>query len=152
MIATDDQGNLNNVLVVQQPTNAEVADDQQRISAKIHTVNTDSDDTSPTAGELNPPAAAATSDPSVQSVDGPAMSLSPAISAAVAKVTPMENVSHDLPTPPISEGGDDNRYKEVPSQSSEDVSQESEDQSQMSKRSGGEEPSRVTAFKWSFDG
>jgi hypothetical protein len=75
---------------------------------------TESDIDLPRAGEPELPPAVPVSEISVQADDGPATSLTETIATTAAKVAPPpRGVSHDLPTPPLSEGGDDLESKEV---------------------------------------
>lgn len=131
---------MNNVLLVQehQPvsTSADVSDAQRDNSVKSSTGHTLLGDMFPKAGELELPPSIPVAESSVQADDGPAISLpqtKSATAAATATVTSASNISHDLPTPPLSEGGDDVENKGPYAEPSADVSQASEDPPQTSK-------------------
>ncbi len=153
-IVTDDQGNINNVLIVQESERISISaatpPAEPKQSAENPAKDTDSGNNLPRAGkpELRP--AVPFSEISVQAEDGPANSSSQAISAAAAKVSPPRR--HDLPTPPLSEGGDEVESKEAPAEVAEDDFPESDHLVQSSKRTREKKPSTVPAPKWSRNG
>ncbi|KAF7504068.1 hypothetical protein GJ744_002833 [Endocarpon pusillum] len=149
---TDDQGNVNNLLLVQDTQevspHADVSGDQQKMSMEDVEEAADPSNMLPKAGEPESPPAIPVSDFSVQAVDGPAASLPQTTSAPITKVSSTSNVSHDLPTPPLSEGGDDVENKEPLAASSKVIALESEDQSQASRRSTDERASNMPSSTW----
>lgn len=102
----------------------------------------------PKAGEPEVPPAIPVSEISVQADDGPTASIPQTTSAPITKVSSTSNVSHDLPTPPLSEGGDDVENKEPFAASSKLIALESKDQSQASRRSTEERASNMPSFIW----
>jgi hypothetical protein len=152
MLATDDQGNVNNVLVVE--GSQQVSASQTTASAEPEkSVDSDLADDFPKPGEPEPPLAVPVSEVSVQAEDGPASTLSQTISSAAAKVTPsVRSVSHDLPTPPLSEGGDDIDSKEASTEKVENASGEQQHPHQASKRSEEGKRSGVLPYGWSRTG
>jgi hypothetical protein len=153
MIVTDDQGNVNNVLIVQESQQLSASPDTSPAGAKTSTATDaegiDSSDMFPEAGKPELAPAIPVSEISVQAEDEPVPSLSQTISAGAAKVLPLTNISHDLPTPPISEGGDETESKETPVEASEDVSQEPVDADQECRTSQGEKSSGGPRSTWS---
>jgi hypothetical protein len=157
MIATDDQGNVNNVLIVQESQQPSVSPDTlpagAKTSAATDAEDIDSSDMSPEAGKPELAPAISVSEISAQAEDEePVPSLSQTISSAAAKVPSVTNISHDLPTPPISEGGDETESKETPVEASEDVSQEPVDADQESSTPQGEKSSSGPRPTWSWNG
>jgi hypothetical protein len=156
MTDSDGQGNVNNVLLVKNPqqisTSPPTASAEGEEAAEIRPADTDSPDNLPQAGEPELSPAVPVSEISVQAEDGPATSLSSTLSAAAAKVAPpVKSVSYDLPTPPISEGGDDVGSKDVPPDHAENLFQNPEDSIETSKRSE-EKPSSGSVPGWSSTG
>jgi hypothetical protein len=156
MIATDGEGNVNNFLLVQESQQLSASPDSSSAEAKTSTAtdaeDIDSSDMFPEAGKPELAPAIPVSEISVQAEDEPAPSLPQTISAAVAKVPSLTNISHDLPTPPISEGGDETESKETPVGASDDVSQEAVDADQESRTSQGEKSSSGPRSTWSWNG
>lgn len=88
----------------------------------------------------------------MQSEDGPSSSLSQTISTVAAKDDPVRSVSHDLPTPPISEGGDDIEGKEGQAAPAKFDSQESDNLTLELEESQEKQATSVQAPHWSRNG
>ena len=120
--------------------------------AESRPADTDSLDSLPQAGQTQVPLAVAVSEISVQADDEIATSLSSKNPSDAAKVIPLGgSISHDLPTPPLSEEGDDIETKDVPPEYAAEVSQDPEDPTYLSKRSEGKS-SRVSSLGWGRTG
>lgn len=136
MIVTDDQGNVNNLLVVQ--NSQEVVEspfmtpDQVQTSVESHIIENDRGHDFPKAEEPGLPPAVPVSELSVQAADKPIRPLTQIMSSASGKVTPVQSVSHDLPTPPISEEGDGVESKEALTDSAKNVPRDTVHESQAS--------------------
>ena len=110
-------------------------------------------DNFPRAGEPDFAPAAPISEISMRAEDGPPTSLSSLISAAAPQASPlMRGISHDLPTPPISEGGDDIESKEALPEEPADLSHKFKDSVQTLKATEEEKPPTVSSSGWSRTG
>jgi hypothetical protein len=152
VLAIDDQGNVNNVLVVEGSPQGSASQTMAPAEPE-KSVDSDLPDDFSKPGEPEPPLAIPVAEVSVQAEDGAASTLSQTISAAAAKVTPsVRSVSHDLPTPPLSEGGDDIDSKEASTAKVENDSGEQQHPDQAPKRSEEGKSSGVWSYGWSRTG
>lgn len=149
---TDNQGNINNVLLVQDTQevspHADGSSDQQKMSMEDVEEAADPSNIPPKATESEVPPANTVSEINVQTDDGPTASPPQTTLAPITKVSSTSNVSHDLPTPPLSEGGDDVENKEPFAAFSKLIAPECEDQSQASRRSTEERASNKSSSTW----
>lgn len=151
--ATDDQGNLNNILLVQeqQPglTDDDVSDAHRDKPVETSGENTGSGDMFSQAPDDELPSEVPVSEISVQANDEPVVSLPPTISAsAPARVT----LSHELPTPPLSEQGEDIEHKEPSAGASLKASQGPVDSTEVSESFKEVMSSSGSTSKWSRTG
>ncbi len=136
---TDGQGNVNNILLVQDtqgvsPHSGEF-DNQQKMSLVSSEEDNDPGGMLLKTEEPESQAANPVSEISVQVDDGLTASLPQMTPAPATKVSSTSNVSHDLPTPPLSEGGDDVQSKEPFAAPFKVTPPKIQDQGQTSKRS-----------------
>lgn len=155
--ATDEQGNINNVILVQekQPISASptMAPARGEKSLGNDSADTDAPDNFSQAGKPEVAPAVPAAEISVQAEDEPPTSLSSTTSAAAPQASPlMRGVSHDLPTPPISERGDDVQSKDALLDDPPDYSRESKESAQKLEQSGEEKPSTGSPSGWSRTG
>jgi hypothetical protein len=149
----DGQGNVNNILIVQEDqtisTDEDQSDAQRDNPMETPIADTDSGDMCPQAGEPELPSAIPVSEISVQANDEPANSPPQTISAAApAKVT----LSHELPTPPLSEQGEDIEHKEPGAEASLEASQGQVDSAEVSEALREAKSSSGPTTKWSRTG
>lgn len=156
MIAPDGQGNVNNVLTVEDihqiPMSPSAATAEGEDVAERRPTDTNSPDSFPRAGGSQLPLAATVPEIRVQNHDATIPSLASTISSGAAKVIPIDgSVSHDLPTPPLSEGGDEIEATDVLPKHAEKLFQNSEDPTSFCKKSEGK-TSSVSSKGWSPPG
>jgi hypothetical protein len=106
------------VLIVQEHKGTHVSPDigqgQEGELEGYNPAHANSADSVPEANKTDTPTEIPMPEISVQAEDRPATSVLQTASAVMTKTTPMRSVSHDLPTPPVSEGGDDVGGKDAP--------------------------------------
>jgi hypothetical protein len=152
-VATDDQGNINNIMSVQEQQpgspDEDISEAQPDNPAGTSGENTDSGDMLPQVPDdgllLEIPA----SESSVKANDNPVVSMLPTTSASgPGRVT----LSHELPTPPLSERGEDTEHKETSAGASLEVSQEPMDSAEGSEAFKEVKSSSGPTSKWSRTG
>jgi hypothetical protein len=152
-VATDDQGNVNNILFIQENRSSlaheDVSDAQRDNPVETPSGNTDSGNMVPEAAEDELPSVVPVSEISVQANDEPVDSLPQTISAAApARVT----LSHELPTPPLSDQGEDMEHKEPSAEASLEASSGPADSTEVSEASKEVKSSSGSTSKWSRPG
>lgn len=151
-LATDNQGNINNVLTVQEPRPisgapaAELAQPRKTTETRI-----DLGDNNPVVGNLEQDPAAPEPEFSERAENGQDTSLSQMICAVATQAAPERSVSHDLPTPPISEK-DDGLDSMDTWETAEGISDGSGSLIQTSERSHEEKSSTGLSSMWSRSG
>lgn len=121
---------------------------EQKGSAEDLLKDADTCDNLPKPEEPELPPAVPVSEISVQAEDGPVGSLSSKTPATAARVTSATSVSHDLPTPPLSEGGDDVESKELRAETAQQASQEPVSLISSSKQLQEETLSSLPSSRW----
>jgi hypothetical protein len=152
-VATDDQGNLNNIMSVQEQQlgspDEDISEAQPDNPAGTSGKNTDSADMLPQVPDDGLLLEVPVSELSVQANDNPVVSVPPTTSASgPARVT----LSHELPTPPLSEQGEDTEHKQTSAGASLEASQEPVDSAEVSEAFKEVKSSSGPTSKWSRTG
>lgn len=154
MTATDDQGNVNNVLVVKEhrhplPSASFLASTRAEKSTESSLENGTPVDDFSRAEEAQLQLTDSISDINTeQAADQSSLSFSELQTASTSDLNLAQVVSHDLPTPPLSEDGVETESKQALSESVEDLIPESKDPIQPSSRVDQEITSKASSYGW----
>lgn len=151
--ATDSQGNINNVVTVQERQTISLSPAMEHSPGeKMTETQIDPGHTNNETRESDLHPAVADLEASVQTTNGSDDPLPLAIFAPDSKDNPAISLSHDLPTPPVSERGDELDGMALQADAAEQSSAEPDAPVQAFNRSGDQNLSHELASSWTQTG